>query len=298
MFPKNQPVPSLRKGQKHSEQQAAVRFTLGWRSLINALRSVPAYVGARVPARAGAFFQPRSSARMQPTAQAVGKGGNRLAPAGRKIRSHAHALSAAIHALHSRTASPTNERNLASQLGHRLRSSEAAALIEFAVALPLLVVLIVGIFDFGGAFNLKQELSNAVREGARFGAAQPTNDVSGTAAPSVDAIRSLVDSYLQTARINDCGLSTASQVFVSGFTWTYTGSSSCPAGGAVTLTITRGGTTVQALVGGVTVNMLCTNVKISYPYQWHFNNVIQLLVPGANYTLGNIQSDATAVNMN
>ena len=59
----------------------------------------------------------------------------------------------------------------------RLQGMEAAALIEFAVALPLLVVLVMGIFDFGGAFNLKQELNNAVREGAGFGASQPTNDL-------------------------------------------------------------------------------------------------------------------------
>jgi hypothetical protein len=45
------------------------------------------------------------------------------------------------------------------------------------------------------------------------------------------------------------------------------------------------------------VNILCTTVNITYPYQWHFNNVIQLLAPGANYSLGNIPVDATAVNM-
>jgi hypothetical protein len=38
-------------------------------------------------------------------------------------------------------------------------------------------------------------------------------------------------------------------------------------------------------------------VNISYPFQWHFNNVIQLLAPSANYSLGNIPVDATAVNM-
>ena len=43
--------------------------------------------------------------------------------------------------------------------------------------------------------------------------------------------------------------------------------------------------------------MLCTSMKIIYPYQWHFNNVIQLLVPGANYSLRSIQSNATATNM-
>ena len=45
------------------------------------------------------------------------------------------------------------------------------------------------------------------------------------------------------------------------------------------------------------VNILLTTVRISYGYQWHFNSVIQLLVPGANYNLKNIQSDATALNM-
>jgi Flp pilus assembly protein TadG len=181
-----------------------------------------------------------------------------------------------------------------------LRDTQAAAIIEFAVALPLLIVLVVGIFDFGGAFNLKQELNNAAREGARFGAAQPTNDLSTpTLKPaSVDAIRYLVDSYLQTAHINDCGLSAIPEPPQGGgFAWVYNASTGCPGSRALTLTISRA-VVVQVTIGGATVNMLCTTVNISYPYQWHFSNVIQLLVPGANYTLGNIQSNATAVNMN
>jgi hypothetical protein len=44
--------------------------------------------------------------------------------------------------------------------------------------------------------------------------------------------------------------------------------------------------------------MLCTTVTIVYPYQWHFNSVIQLIVPGASYSLSTITSNATAVNMN
>jgi hypothetical protein len=43
--------------------------------------------------------------------------------------------------------------------------------------------------------------------------------------------------------------------------------------------------------------MPTTYVQIQYPYQWHFNNVIQLLVPGANYVLTTVNSDATAANM-
>jgi len=174
-----------------------------------------------------------------------------------------------------------------------IRDTHAAALMEFAIALPLLVVLVVGIFDFGGAFNLKQELNNAMREGARFGASQPTNDLGLALPPSVNSIRFLVDSYLQTAHINDCGLNTAGWALASAFTWQFSASGN---GCSLTLTVNRENA-VQEIIGGNQVYMSCTTVQISYPYQWHFNNVIQLLVPGAHYTLGNIQSNATAMNM-
>jgi Flp pilus assembly protein TadG len=176
-----------------------------------------------------------------------------------------------------------------------VRDADAAALVEFAVALPLLVVLVVGIFDFGGAFNLKQELSNAAREGARFGAAQPTNDLTLAKPASVDAIRFLVDSYLQTAKINDCGLGTLPEPAQGApLTWVYNASSGCA--GTLTLTISRG-TPVQETVPGP-VTMSSTTVQISYPYQWRFNTVIRLLVPGATYAgVSQIPADATAVNM-
>jgi Flp pilus assembly protein TadG len=180
----------------------------------------------------------------------------------------------------------------------RLRETEAAAIVEFAVSLPLLIVLVVGIFDFGGAFNLKQELSNAAREGARFGATQPTNDLGLAQPPSVNAVRYLVASYLQTAHINDCGLnsdSTTTWAFAGGnLDWHFTATAN---GCTMTMDVIRA-VPVQVTIGGATVNTLCTAVQISHPYQWHFNNVIQLLVPGANYSLGNIQGNATAINMN
>jgi len=189
-----------------------------------------------------------------------------------------------------------------------LAGTEASSLVEFAVCLPLLVVLVVGIFDFGGAFNQKQMLNNAVREGARFGAAQPTNDLCGScsAPASVNAIRLLVDSYLLAANVNDCGLSSAT-VSSSGPPWVYTANSGCA--GTLTLTISRDPPTGSSAsptcsitisnygASGVTVYAPCTQVSISYPYQWHFNNVIQLVSPGASYALTNISTNATAVNM-
>jgi Flp pilus assembly protein TadG len=183
-----------------------------------------------------------------------------------------------------------------------ISGAEGAALIEFAVALPLLIVLVVGIFDFGGAFNLKQELNNAVREGAGFGASQPTNDLLNTGTPpSVDAVRYLVASYLQGARLNDCGLATMPPPGgqSAAMTWTYTTTGSCP--GALVLTIQRPCIAPSFCPFAATfpnAYVLSTYVQISYPYQWHFNNVIKLLIPGANYALSNIRTDATAANLN
>jgi len=197
----------------------------------------------------------------------------------------------------------------------RLQDARAASLVEFAIALPLLVVLVVGIFDFGGAFNAKQELNNAMREAARFGAAQPTNDLGNSDLPaSVDAIRVLVDSYLQASRINDCALSTAIGTAAATNIWTFTTTSSGGCVGTMTLTIVRGFSNPGAGNGGGCglvannygtpnpingLNIPCTRVTISYPYQWHFNSVIQLVVPGASYgAFLQIQTDAVVPNMN
>ncbi len=191
-----------------------------------------------------------------------------------------------------------------------LPATGASSLAEFAISLPLLIVLVVGIFDFGGAFNQKQQLSNAMREGARFGASEATNDLANsTVPPSIDAIRYLVDSYLVAARMNDCGLGTATTTSSSS-PWIYQTTGTCV--GQLMLTIARdppsgGGATLPTCFltaqnyGGsnpITVNIPCTQVTISYPYQWHFNSVIQLLVPGASLGLTQIAAKATAANMN
>ena len=165
-----------------------------------------------------------------------------------------------------------------------LRATEAVAIVEFAVILPFMLVLVVGIFDFGGAFNLKQKLQAAAREGARFASASPTNDLdSAGTPPSVTAIRDLVDSYFQAERVNDCGLAATPAAPGAPLVWTYTASSGCPGGQSLTLTIDRGNATFPALIDGVPINMISTQVTIAYPYQWQFNRVIGLMAPGATY---------------
>ena len=50
---------------------------------------------------------------------------------------------------------------------HRAASERGAAMVEFALLLPLLIMLVFGIITFGRAYFAKVELASAVREGAR-----------------------------------------------------------------------------------------------------------------------------------
>jgi Flp pilus assembly protein TadG len=49
----------------------------------------------------------------------------------------------------------------------RFRSQRGAAIIETAVTLPILLLVCVGIFEFGRAYETVQVMTNAAREGAR-----------------------------------------------------------------------------------------------------------------------------------
>ena len=49
----------------------------------------------------------------------------------------------------------------------RIASEKGNALLEAAVTIPLLLLISVGIFDFGRAYQTWQILTNAAREGAR-----------------------------------------------------------------------------------------------------------------------------------
>ena len=87
-------------------------------------------------------------------------------------------------------------------LPHRERD-RGQALIEMALMLPVLVLLLVGVFDLGRAVWLSNTLATAVREGSRYGvvhgalSASPTGPGSATyTAPDVDtAITSQVERY-------------------------------------------------------------------------------------------------------
>jgi Flp pilus assembly protein TadG len=59
-----------------------------------------------------------------------------------------------------------------------IRNQRGQAMVEMALILPLLILLIFGMIQFGLIFNYKFTLDNAVREGARFAAVGPFSDTS------------------------------------------------------------------------------------------------------------------------
>ena len=81
------------------------------------------------------------------------------------------------------------------------RNEAGTALIEFALVLPLILVLAMGMLDFGRAFHTKSLLDQAAREGAR---------VAVITSPDLDIVTSRVNSILAPAGI------TASSVTVTG----------------------------------------------------------------------------------
>jgi Flp pilus assembly protein TadG len=72
----------------------------------------------------------------------------------------------------------------------RSRKQEGASLVEFSVLAPLFVVLMFGLVEFGLSLYSKGVLTNASREGARFGVVYTTPRKTTT------EIRSRVQEYL------------------------------------------------------------------------------------------------------
>jgi len=70
-----------------------------------------------------------------------------------------------------------------------LRSESGEALVEMALVLPILLVLSLGMLDFGRAFHTKSLLDQAAREGAR---------VAVVTAPDVGIVQGRVDDLLGT----------------------------------------------------------------------------------------------------
>lgn len=80
---------------------------------------------------------------------------------------------------------------------HRFRKTERGqAMVEMALILPILILIVFGIIEFGRIFNTKLIVSNAAREGARYAAVNGNTvndeqifDVVKNYVPSLDPLK-------------------------------------------------------------------------------------------------------------
>jgi len=142
-----------------------------------------------------------------------------------------------------------------------LVSQRGAELVEFALILPLILVILAAIWDFGRAYRTYQVITSAAREGARLA-------VVPAGVNQEDAIRNRVKDYLTKS-----GLDTA--FIPNGNIGTYIqvqNPQNDAANTAVVVNLPSGGSRT------VTVS----RVNINYPFNFFiFGPVINLLVPGS-----------------
>ena len=145
----------------------------------------------------------------------------------------------------------------------RLRDAQGAALLEFAISLPLLVVFVVGIYDFSGAFDQKQKIEQAAQEGAIIAGAQPTSDITSPTAP--DSLAPVVVGSLQLAgrQWSSARLHTAS-CSIRNWLGVAIPLSGCP--DSLIITINRG-TVVNSVSPAVVGTVVQVHLSISLAFQ-------------------------------
>jgi Flp pilus assembly protein TadG len=179
------------------------------------------------------------------------------------------------------------------QQPRHLGRERGAVLFEFAALLPILVVLLVGLLDFATAYNIRQKLANAAREGARQGASQSMLDLTQTSPASVDDIRSAVVAYLQGTNVDTSFISSTMSP-AGNFTWTYYSS------GNYGLKIERA---VQVPPGcGGSPSTPCTpstRITLMYPYNWTFgfNHIVNLLTTSSYNGTATVPAIAVMANL-
>jgi Flp pilus assembly protein TadG len=179
----------------------------------------------------------------------------------------------------------------------KFNSGAGSQLLEFALALPFLLVMVVGILDFGQAYNLKQKLNDSAREGARFAVQLSCADCTQTAPATTQTLENSIVSYLTTAGVDVCGLTgtTAPTVGPQAYaSWTFTSPQQCTGTtGNFIIEIDRGATFVNS--NGAVVPS--TQVIVNSPYAWTFNRIVGLLPGTGTYqAVSSISSSAVMQN--
>ena len=88
-------------------------------------------------------------------------------------------------------------------MSKRIRNQRGTALLETAITIPIVLLVCVGIFEFGRAYQTFQVLTNAAREGARTSVILSNTD---------QQVKDAVSNYLTSGRILNPGTATVTVV--------------------------------------------------------------------------------------
>lgn len=188
------------------------------------------------------------------------------------------------------------------------RGDRGAQLLELALVLPMLLVLVAGVVDFANAWNLRQILANAARDGARLGASQSTLDLTDTSPASIQDICQQVASYLASEHVNlafmnmsassiQGGCSTPGVILGASSTgapaaWTYYST------GTYGLKIERT-INVPSTCGAAVTCITSTRVTLTYPYNWAFgfDHLVELIGATSYPSTISIQVNSTMADL-
>ena len=137
-------------------------------------------------------------------------------------------------------------------------SERGAALVEFALVAPLLLVVIAGIVDFGFLFQRYEVLTNAAREGARLGSLP--GYVTCGATVSAPGVNTRVRDYVQQ------GLNLSAAALTAAM----------PSNAVVVTCPTQAIT----LPGGGTANVSMVNVQVTYTHNFIMLGPVIALING------------------
>jgi Flp pilus assembly protein TadG len=138
--------------------------------------------------------------------------------------------------------------------------SSGEAVVEFALVVPLLFLLIVNAFNFGGFIYCWLTVSDAVRAAADY-ACTDTSTAGSPAPPTVSAITSLVQNA--TARLPDYSSANpvvTACIYNNGTTSNFLTSAGCPAG------VTSPPADPEPIVSGSTTTYATVAVDVTYTF--------------------------------
>ena len=129
-----------------------------------------------------------------------------------------------------------------------LHQTKGAVAVEFAIIGTLFLLLICGIIDFGHAWYMRQVITNASREGARYGITYTTNSSGVRIAPN--ALNPTIQNYILTRYLTTAMLSSdANPTITLGGAGLATGTKG--AGVEVTVTATKTWFLVSGFIPGL-----------------------------------------------